>query len=329
MSRRYAIITPCRDEADYARITLESITKQSVPPALWVIVDDGSTDATPQILKEYAEKFPYIKIVRREDRGRRSVGPGVIDAFCAGYETINPNEFDYVCKLDLDLDIPEHYFQTLIQRMEKNPRIGTCSGKPYFRDGKGKLISEACGDEMSVGMIKFYRTPCFQQIGGFVRQVMWDGIDCHRCRMLGWIACSWDEPEIRFIHLRAMGSSHKGILTGRSRHGFGQYFMGTSLPYMTASATFRMTRPPYILGGAAMWWGFFKALIKREPRYDDLEFRRFLRQYQWACLVYGKGAATKRLNEQQLSRWQISNNDALQNSLVSLPNSAHSPTAMV
>src|SRR5205823_327303 len=297
--------------------------------SLWIIVDDGSTDDTPKILDEYAKKFPYIKIIRREDRGRRSVGPGVIDAFYAGYETINPNDFHYVCKLDLDLDIPARYFQTLIERMEQNPRIGTCSGKPYFRGNNNQLISEACGDEMSVGMIKFYRTACFQQIGGFVRQVMWDGIDCHRCRMLGWIACSWDELDIRFIHLRAMGSSHKGILTGRSRHGFGQYFMGTSLPYMTASALFRMTRPPLILGGAAMSWGFFKAMLKREPRYNDPAFRHFLRRYQWDCIVRGKTSATKRLNQMQLSRWQSSNNDALQNSAQPIINSAHSPTAMV
>ncbi|HEV8379543.1 MAG TPA: glycosyltransferase family A protein [Tepidisphaeraceae bacterium] len=329
MNRRYAIITPCRDEADYARITLDSIIRQTIPPALWVIVDDGSTDSTPQILQEYAKNFSYIRILRRTDRGRRSVGPGVIDAFYAGYETIDPNDFDYVCKLDLDLDIPPRYFQTLMEKMEANPRIGTCSGKPYFRGSNGNLISEACGDEMSVGMIKFYRTECFQQIGGFVRQVMWDGIDCHRCRMLGWIACSWDEPEIRFIHLRAMGSSHQGILTGRSRHGFGQYFMGTSLPYMTTSALFRMTRPPYILGGAAMWWGFFKAMLKRQPRYDDSEFRRFLRRYQWDCLLRGKSAATRRLDQMQLSRWQHWNNGAPQNSVSGLANSAHSPTAVV
>jgi poly-beta-1,6-N-acetyl-D-glucosamine synthase len=328
-SRRYAIITPCRDESDYARITLDSITRQTVPPSLWVIVDDGSSDATPQILEEYASKFPYIRILRRTDRGRRSVGPGVIDAFYAGYETINPNDFDYVCKLDLDLDIPPRYFESLMEKMEANPRIGTCSGKPYFKGDSGNLISEACGDEMSVGMIKFYRTECFQQIGGFVRQVMWDGIDCHRCRMLGWIACSWDEPDIRFIHLRAMGSSHKGILTGRSRHGFGQYFMGTSLPYMTASALFRMTRPPLVLGGAAMWWGFFKAILKNEPRYDDAEFRRFLRRYQWSCLFRGKSSATKRLDQMQLSRWHSSNNGALQNSARPVMNSEHSPTAMV
>lgn len=301
--RRYVLISPCRDEAEYCRRTLDSITSQTVPPALWVIVDDGSKDDTPAILAEYARKFDYIRIVRREDRGKRSVGPGVIDAFYAGYQTINPDEFDYVCKLDLDLDIPSGYFEIMMQRMEANPRIGTCSGKPYFPGKDDQLISEACGDEMSVGMIKFYRTECFKQIGGFVRQVMWDGIDCHRCRMLGWIACSWDEPDIRFIHLRPMGSSHKGILTGRMRHGFGQYFMGTSLPYMTASALFRMMRPPLLIGGAGMWWGYVNAMLRRENRYDDLEFRAFLRRYQWDCLLHGKSKATERLDRRQAARW--------------------------
>ena len=114
-----------------------------------------------------------------------------------------------------------------MDKMEADPRLGTCSGKPYMLLN-GKLVSEKCGDENSVGMTKFYRVECFEQIGGFVRQVMWDGIDGHRCRMLGWIAASYDEPDLRFIHLRPMGSSHKGIFTGRIRHGFGQYFMGTS-----------------------------------------------------------------------------------------------------
>src|SRR4051812_40619390 len=115
-NRGYCIISPCRDEAAYARRTLDSVTGQTVPPALWVIVDDGSTDATPEILAEYAAKFDYIRIVRRADRGVRKVGPGVIDAFYAGYETINPSDYEYVCKLDLDLDLPPKYFQILIER---------------------------------------------------------------------------------------------------------------------------------------------------------------------------------------------------------------------
>jgi len=127
-----------------------------------------------------------------------------------------------------------------MQRMEGEPRLGTCSGQLYYRGRSGRLVSEACGHETSIGPSKFYRLGCFLQIGGFVREVMWDGLDCHRCRMLGWIACSLDDPELRLIHLRPMGSSDKGILTGRLRSGRGQYFLGAGLAYMTASSLYRM-----------------------------------------------------------------------------------------
>ncbi|MGB7161381.1 MAG: glycosyltransferase family A protein [Tepidisphaeraceae bacterium] len=326
--RRYCLITPCRDEAKYARVTLDAILRQTVQPALWVIVDDGSTDQTPQILAEYAAKAPWIKVIRRADRGDRKLGGGVIDAFYAGYDTIDPDAFDYVCKLDLDLDIPPRYFEALMERMEAEPRIGTCSGKPYM-DLDGKLVSEMCGDENSVGMIKFYRTECFKQIGGFVRMLMWDGIDCHRCRMLGWIAVSWDDPEIRFTHLRPMGTSHKNWWTGRVRHGVGQWFMGTGMTYMLASVLYRMTRPPVVVGGLAMLWGYLRSGWTGQPRYGDSEFRRFLRSYQWACLLKGKAKATQILNDRQAERWkptkslshavELSPSNSQANGLISFP----------
>ena len=185
-----------------------------------------------------------------------------------------------------------------MQRMEQQPRLGTCSGKPYFPDpNSGELVSEMCGDEMSVGMTKFYRTRCFVEIGGFVREVMWDGIDCHTCRMKGWLARSWDDDDLRFLHLRAMGSSHKGMLTGRQRHGYGQYFMGTWFPYMIASAVFRMTRPPIIIGGLAMLWGYITSWVRGLPKYDDTEFVVFLRAYQKRCLLVGKRKATEEIEQ--------------------------------
>ncbi len=303
--RDYLIITPCRNEADYARQTLDTIVAQTIRPKLWVIVDDGSTDQTPAILAEYAQKHDWIKVVRREDRGSRSVGPGVIDAFYAGLETVSDlKDFDYLCKLDLDLNLPEGYFQGLIERMEDNPRIGTCSGKAYFINDQGKSISEGIGDDVSVGASKFYRRTCFEQIGGFVRQVMWDGIDCHRCRMLGWVPCSWDDDDIRFIHLRPMGSSQKGILAGRFRWGYGQYFMGTSLAYITASALYRMTRPPLFFGGVAIWCGYVWSHLTGKPRYEDVAFRRFVRKCQWSFLMRGKAKAVREINQQQATAWQ-------------------------
>ena len=305
MSAPYCIISPCRDEAEFMRRTLDSVVAQSTPPALWVIVDDGSTDRTPEILAEYAARHAFIRIVRRENRGRRSVGPGVIDAFYAGFETVDLAAYPYVCKLDLDLDLPRGYFEELVRRMEALPRLGTCSGKAYYLDARdGRPISEGVGDEMSVGAAKFYRTACFRDIGGFVREVMWDGIDCHRCRQRGWIARSWDEPELRFIHLRPMGSSDRGILRGRMRHGYGQYFMGTAPAYMLASAVFRMAKRPWMLGGLAMAWGYVWSLLRRQPRYGDPEFRRFLRRFQWACLLMGKRRATARADRLGETRWR-------------------------
>lgn len=301
--RRYCLITPCRDEARYARRTLETIANQTTPPDLWVIVDDASKDETPAILAEYAAKLPYIRIIRREDRGFRKLGGGVIDAFYDGYGSINPDDFDYVCKFDLDLDLPPRYFELLMDRMEADPRVGTASGKPWFRAKDGRQIDEMVGDENSVGMIKFYRVACFKQIGGFVRELMWDGIDGHRCRMLGWIATSWKDPELRFEHLRPMGTSDQGWWRGRVRHGFGQYFMGTTPAYMLASAFYRMTGPPVVVGGLAILWGYFKSMFLRKPRYADKEFRRFLHRYQWGSLLRGKDRTTHWIERQQAARW--------------------------
>jgi hypothetical protein len=296
--RAYVLISPCRNEADYMRYTLDSVVAQSETPALWVIVDDGSTDATPAILADYAARHDWIRVVQKPDRGHRAVGPGVIEAFYAGYDTIDPADFAFSCKLDLDLDLPQHYFETLIDRMQANPRIGTCSGKPYVRQG-GTLVSERRGDEMSVGMTKFYRRACFEDIGGYVREVMWDAIDCHKARALGWIAVSWDDPELRFEHLRPMGSSQTSIYTGRRRHGFGQYFMGSDPLFYLATCVFRMAEPPYVLGGLAMLQGYLGAWWRGDRQFDDPDLRAFIRAYQRRALRVGKARAVAEIESER------------------------------
>jgi hypothetical protein len=121
--------------------------------------------------------------------------------------------------------------------------------------------------------------------------------------MLGWVAVSWDDEKLNFEHLRPMGTSHKNWWTGRVRHGVGQYYMGTGPAYMLASALFRMTRPPIVVGGVAMLWGYFRSMLQRRERYGEEQFRRFLRAYQWQSLLTGKSRATARLNDRQASAW--------------------------
>ena len=303
----FSVVIPLYNKHEHIVRTIESVLAQTMSDFELIVVDDGSTDETPSILAEYASRYSFIEIVTRENRGHRSVGPGVIDAFYSGYQQADVSSYDFLCKLDLDLDLPTAYFEGLMKLMDSNHQLGTCSGKPYYRNpGKETLISEGCGDESSVGMTKFYRVSCFKQIGGFVRQVMWDGIDSHRCRMLGWQSISVDDVDLRFIHLRAMGSSQKSIIEGRIRHGFGQYYMGTHIVYMMAVAFNRLRFQPRLIGGLAMFWGYFKSLMSLKPRLDDPETISFIRRYQWACLFKGKYAATRALDETSAERWNLS-----------------------
>jgi hypothetical protein len=298
-STAYVLISPCRNEAAYMRRTLDSVVAQSVTPAKWVIVDDGSTDETPVILEEYASRHDWIEVVRKPDRGARAVGPGVVETFYFGLSRVDLEQFSYMCKLDLDLDLPERYFEILMTRMQETPRIGTCSGKPYFKSASGRMISEKCGDEMSVGMTKFYRTDCFAHIGGFVHEVMWDALDCHKARQLGWVAVSWDDPDLRFEHLRPMGSSQKSIFTGRRRHGFGQYYMGSDPLYFMATAIYRMAHPPYVLGGLATLQGYVGAWLRGDPQHEDADLRAFIRAYQRRALRKGKARAVAEIEQER------------------------------
>jgi hypothetical protein len=295
LSRRYLLVSPCRDEAAYLQSTIDSVAAQTVLPTKWIIVDDGSTDDTPKILAQAAKQYPYIQVVRREDRGARAVGPGVIDAFYHGLSQANLDDFDYVAKFDTDLKFGPRYFERAIEHCEQDPWLGTVSGKLELHFG-GKIVLERVGDENSVGPIKFYRVACFRDIGGFVRGVCWDGIDGHMCRMKGWLARSIDEPELRINHLRQMGSSQTSLWHGRMRWGKGKYFMGSDPLYAAAVAVYRALERPYVVGGAGILWGYVKARLAHEPRMEDPAYLREVRRFERASLLFGKRRTTERAN---------------------------------
>ena len=283
------VVSPCRDEMDYLARSVNSVLAQSSRPARWVIVDDGSTDGSSDFLDAVARQHSWITVVHLQHSGRRELGGGVIRAFNRGLSLVDLAEYEFVCKLDLDLDLPPHYFSLLEGQLRNDPLLASCSGKPFFRKG-GAVEFERCGNENSVGMTKFYRVNAYMQIGGFVEAVMWDGIDCHRARQLGWRSRAFDDPELAFEHLRPMGSSDRGILRGRRRHGAGQYFMGSSLLFVLASAVLRVRDYPLILGSANMIAGYLAAAVRRSPRYNFPGFRRQLRRYQWESLVLASRA---------------------------------------
>ena len=280
---RLLIISPVRNEAAYLQHTIDSMTMQTVRPRVWLIVDDGSTDETPAIAERAAARHDWIRLFRRNDRGARKVGGGVIEAFFDGLVQVDLDDFDYLCKLDGDLEFGPTYFERLFEKFDADPRLGTASGKCWDKNGAG-WVPLRTSDEFSLGACKLYRVDCFRQIGGFVRETMWDGIDCHRCRMKGWKARSFHDEDLRLYELRPMGSSDKSIYHGRFRWGRGQYFMGTHWLYALGIAAYRMLERPFVVGGVCILLGYLWAAVRRMKRYDDLEFRRYLRQWQLSRL---------------------------------------------
>jgi glycosyltransferase involved in cell wall biosynthesis len=273
------IISPVRDEAALIAKTLDSIVAQTMLPMEWVIVDDGSTDDTAAIVQRYAEKHPFIHLVTIKDRGFRKLGGGVVAAFKFGLTQIKAPEYEFIAKLDGDMSFGPQYLETMFKAFDANPKLAAVSGK-VFRPEDGGLVEEWTIAEHVAGQFKLYRWAAFCDIGGFVEEVLWDGIDVHTARMKGWQTMSFDDPNARLMHHRLMGSSDKNVYRGRLRLGRGIYFMGYHPLYALASGIFRMREKPFIIGGILIIAGYVKAAVQGVPRYDNLEFRAYLQKWQ-------------------------------------------------
>lgn len=284
---KYVVISPVRDEAEFLPRVIKSMESQTIQPLEWVVVDDGSKDGTTEILLEAAARLPWMNVVQKPDRGERSVGPGVVEAFYYGYERMRSEDYDFIAKMDGDIEFDSSYVETLLDYFKNDPFLGSASGKIFLPVGE-KLVEERTNDEMTVGAFNFYRRQAFEDIGGFVHEVMWDGIAYHRARIAGWRTRSIADPKLRFIHKRLMGSSHKSVLHGRVRWGRGQYFMGTHPIYILAITAYRMLEKPFIIGGLGILTGYLSSALKQMKRYGDEAFRRSLHAWQMERLKIGE-----------------------------------------
>src|ERR1700683_306012 len=132
---RYAVITPVRDEEEFVGATIECVSRQTVRPAEWVIVNDGSSDRTGEIIDQYAAQFPWIRVVHRENRGFRKSGGGVVEAFYDGYQALRSSDWEFIVKLDGDLSLPPTYFEKCFEHFELDPKLGIGGGDIYHDFG--------------------------------------------------------------------------------------------------------------------------------------------------------------------------------------------------
>lgn len=276
---KYVVITPVRDEEAYIGKTLSSLVAQTVKPGRWIIVDDGSADRTANIVSKYAAQYPWIRLIRREDRGFRQRGPGVVDAFYTGLEQVAPTDYDVVVKLDGDLSFAPNYFEDLLHQFEANARLGIASGQPYTPRGSEWATRQA-HYPCTYGPTKVYRRQCFEAIGGLRRSLGWDGIDDWHARMLGWEARSFSHLIV--LHHRHYGAAY-GKLQGFIEQGQGAYFMGYHPLYLFARAVRRMFIWPYFAAGVGMIWGYLMSWLAGREQVEP-ELARFVRREQLRLL---------------------------------------------
>lgn len=283
----YAIVTPVRDEAGYIAQTIESVIAQSHRPARWVIVDDGSTDQTPAIVRASTSGVNWISVLSTGSQ-RRNLGSAEIVAFAKGLATIQDMTFDYLVKLDGDVRLERDYFKQILDRMSSEPRWGIASGV-YCEEMGGRWMPVKMPAYHAAGASKVIRRECYQEIGGFVPRKGWDTVDEIRAGLNGWKTGHF--PDIQFRHLKPEGVA-MGALSTHRFHGEIYYQTGGGVPFLLAKSLHRMcTAKPLLLGGLAMVMGYLAAQLGGTPRLVSTAEARFYRRMLNRRLL---NAATRR-----------------------------------
>ena len=281
LGRKYVIVTPVRDEEKFVEQTIRSVTSQTVTPAEWVIVDDGSTDATGQIVDQYATKVPWVRAIHRRNRGFRKSGGGVIEAFYEGYNSLKCRDWDFVVKLDGDLTFDNDYFERSFDQFEKEPQLGIAGG--IISSSRNGTIQPEHGPHFHVrGATKIYRRRCWDAIEGLHVAPGWDTIDEVKANMLGWKTQTF--PELHLLQHRPTGKA-EGWRRDRVKNGRAYYTAGYHPLFFAAKFLYRLTKKPYLFGSLAMCYGYLSGYWGAAARVTDQELVRYLRREQMNRLL--------------------------------------------
>lgn len=279
---RYALVTAARDEAATLGFTLVSVARQTVPPACWVIVDDGSTDDTGVLIQAAARKQPWLLPVSRPLAGPRDTGNRLVAALTFGFSQLELAAYDFLFVLDADILLGPRYYEIILEKFRARPRLGVATGTVWdLADGK---VQAPRGQQYGmIGAVKGWRRQCFEELGGLAPGEGWEGIDSLQALRRGWEAVTFPDPELRALHLKPRAHRWR-------RHGRALYFAGASPLWVLASGLYHLASRPYLRAGVDIALGYLQAWGEGAPRYEDPGFREFQRRWHMKRLLsLGRG----------------------------------------
>ena len=274
---KYVLITPARNEAKYIAGTLRSMAAQTCPPVRWVIVSDGSTDGTDDLVRGYAERFPWIELLRMPERKERNFA-GKVYAFNAGYEQVKDLAFDVIGNLDGDVTFETDHFEYLINQMSESTEIGV-AGAP-FREGDFQYDYRFSNIENVWGGCQLFRRACFEQIGGYMplKGGCIDHVAVLSARMYGWKTRTFTDRVC--MHHRQMGTAVQGALKAKFRFGVKDHFVGNHPLWELFRVAYQVKNRPYVIGAAALAAGYAWSIIHGREKAVSPDLVAFVRREQ-------------------------------------------------
>ena len=273
----YVLVTPARNEECFIENTIKSVLSQTVKPLRWVIVSDGSSDRTDEIVSRFAINHPWIELVRTPERTERHFA-GKVCAFNMGYARLKDLKYDIIGNLDADISFGPDYFSFLVGKFAKYPNLGV-GGTP-FREGTDQYNLRYTSTNHVSGACQLFRRECFEAIGGYT-PLKRGGIDLLAvlsARMMGWKTQSFTEKTCQ--HNKQTQIGKKNGLKTLWRAGYHDYLMGSHIVWHAMRSAYHMAKPPYVVGGTALLGGYLWAVLTKPKLYVSDELKSFRKEEQ-------------------------------------------------
>jgi poly-beta-1,6-N-acetyl-D-glucosamine synthase len=278
MFPRYVLITPARNEVRFIELTLESVVAQTVLPVRWVIVSDGSTDGTDDIVARYAAQHPWIELLRMPERRERDFA-GKVHAFNAGYARVQGLDWDVIGSLDADISFETDYFAFLLAKLQSDSPLGLV-GTPFQETSGESYDYRFVNIEHVSGACQLFRRECFTAVGGYMplKGGSIDHIAVITARMKGWKTRTFTEKVC--LHHREMGTAQQSVVRSRFLYGAKDYRIGNHPLWELFRTVYQMRKRPWLVGGVALGSGYVWAWIRGTERPVSRELMAFHRQEQ-------------------------------------------------
>jgi glycosyltransferase involved in cell wall biosynthesis len=297
---RYLLITSAKNEDAFIEFTIRSVVSQTIRPVRWLVVSDGSTDRTNEIVARYARDNDWIELLQMPQRQSRDFG-GKANCVNAAYAHTKHLDYEIIGSLDADISFEKDYFEFLLGKLAEDPQLGV-AGTPFSEEGVTYDYRFSSTDHVS-GACQLFRRECFEAIGGYV-PVKGGGIDVIAvltARLKGWRTHTFIEKSC--FHHRLMGSAnHKDKLVASFKLGEKDYRLGFHPVWQVFRSVYQMSRRPYVMGGCALFVGYFSAMLRRADRPVTREVMEFQRRDQIrrlrAFFTAGAGSKRKRILDQ-------------------------------